>query len=437
MKKSHLIISALSIALIITLSSSMVKGESFEKSKQKIYSNLDKSFYELIENVEKIDLSLKKAALSGDSYSLLDIGATIRESASISLFNISQMESDSPLTNINTFFNQSGDYVKAVALSHSDGSSPTKNEQDTFLALSRFSEALKNELYFLRGKIASGEISYSAALEKADETLGTHLSRIEKEHFSDYEALTYDGAFSGHMTNSESDYLPSFPEVSKEEAQKYALGYLYNSIPFIYTGETGGEIPSYVFYAENENSRYGIEVSKNGGKLLYYSESRVFKDPSVSIDEAIYHALSFTSDAGFPDMTPVFYESSGATLTVTLAPLKDEVIHYSDIIKLEVALDDASIVGFNSEKYLMNHKDRTFPISPYDINSIVSRLNPDFFVKSLKSCFIPTEYGKDVPCIEISGNFDNKAFLIYLNAESGIQEEVLLLSVAEESYFAM
>ncbi len=436
MKKYLLIISILSLALVLTLSFTVFQTVNAEKSRDKIYSSLNKSFYELTEHIEKIDLSLKKAALSKDSHSLLSIGASIRESAAFALSDLAEMEADTPLTNISTFLNQAGDYVKAVALKHSDGSSPIKKEQDTFLMLSRFSEVLKNELHFLRGKIASGEISYSAALSDADETLGEHLSRIEKEHFSSYEALTYDGAFSAHTENHQSSYLPAFPEITKEEALNAAFKYLYNNIPFVYSGETGGEIPSYMFYCDSDSSRYGIEVTKNGGKLLYYTESRALNDPAVGKDEAIFHAINFAKDAGFADLSAVFYENSGGTLTVTLAPIVNDVIYYTDLIKVEVALDNAEIVGFNSEDYLMNHKERIFPEVFSDINGNLSGMNPDFFLKTVKKCYIPSAYGKETPCIEAMGYFDDKAYLIYINAGTGVQEEILLLDESDEAYFA-
>ena len=436
MKKSSLVILLLSLALVLTLSFAVAKNASAEKSKDKIYSSLNKSFYELTEHIEKIDLSLKKAALSKDSHALLSIGSEIRESSAFALSDLSEMESDSPLTNINIFLNQSGDYVKAVALSHSDGSSLTKEEQDNFLMLSRFSEVLKNELHSLRGKIATGEITYSVALSKADETLGEHLSKIEKEHFSSFEALSYNGAFSAHTGNISSSYLPPFPEITKEEALSAAFKYLYNNIPFVFSGETGGKIPSYMFYCDTGTSHYAMEVTKNGGKLLYYSENRPFNDPVVGQDEAIFHALSFAKDAGYDSLSPIFYENSGSTLTVTLAPFINDVIYYTDLIKVEVALDNADIIGFNAEDYLMNHKARTFPEIFSDINGTLSGINPDFFLKTVKKCYIPSSYGKDIACIEAMGYFDNKAFLIYINAETGIQEEILLLNESEGSYFA-
>ena len=104
-----------------------------------LHSGHDKAFYELLENVDKIDTALKKSALIKDSSLLISLGADIRECSSFAVLNLGVFESDIPLTNINKFLNQSGDYVKAVAKSHSDGSDITKEEQDNFLMLSGFS----------------------------------------------------------------------------------------------------------------------------------------------------------------------------------------------------------------------------------------------------------------------------------------------------------
>ena len=436
MKKNTRIIAALSASLALAVFSSAFQSVNAEKHKSHIVSFYSKSFYELTEHIEKINLSLKKAALTIDAHSLLSIGSYISESASFALSDLSEMEASTPLTNINTFLNQAGDYVKTIAIKASDGEIIGEKERDTLLMLSDFSEILKNELHFLRGKIAAGEITYSSALIKADETLGDHLSRIENEHFSDYESLTYDGSFSSHMEKTHSPYLSSLPEIGEEEALRKAISYLYSNVPFVYRGETEGDIPSYMFSADGGNSHYAIEISKKGGKLLYYSENRAIKDSVVSNSEALSHALSFATDAGYGDLTFVFYEKSGNTLAVTLAPFVNGVIYYTDIIKVTVALDTASVIGFNSENYLINHKDRIFPEVSPDITSLISNVDSGFIAKEIKPCYIPTGYNSEIPCIEVSGTFNDDTFLIYINAKTGKEEEILLLSESDESYFA-
>ncbi|MDO5477552.1 MAG: germination protein YpeB, partial [Clostridia bacterium] len=398
--------------------------------------NQNKAFYELIENIEKIESSLKKSAICADSHSLLSLGADIRESSAFAISDLGEIESDTPLVNINTFLNQAGDYVKAVALAHADGSRPTEKELDTFLMLSGFSTILKTELYTLREKLASGEISYSSALSQADETLGQHLSEIESTHFSSYNSLTYDGAFSSHMESVDSPYLSPLPEITKEDAQKNAIAFLSNNVPLVFNGESSGSVPSYMFFCDAENSHYSMEVTKKGGKLLIYSESRAIGDAVVGTNEAVFHAITFAENSGFPSMEAVFYEHNGNILTVTLAPLYEEVIYYTDKITVEVALDTASVIGFNAEDYLMNHKERTFPESSSVAFDSLADMNKNFYLKSLKKTYIPTEYGSEVPCYEALGEFGKDTYLVYLNAESGLQEEILILSQSNDGYFA-
>ena len=437
MKKSlSVTIVVLSLILAFTLSFLISRTVNAKKFEHMLYAGHDKAFYELLENVDKIDTALKKSALIKDSSFLISLGAEIRECASLAVLNLARFESDMPLTNINKFLNQSGDYIKAVAKVHSDGSDITKKEQDNFLMLSGFSSVLKRELFTLRDKLASGEISYSSALKEADETLGEHLSLIESKHFSSFNPLSYDGAFSNHMESLNSTYLSALPEISKEEALRMALSYLSGNIPLVFTGETEGTIPSYMFSCESDNSSYSMELSKNGGKLLYYTENRPMGNATVGRDEALFHALTFTKEAGFPSMETVFYENSGSVLTVSLAPNINGVICYSDMIKVSVSLDDASVVGFNASSYLLNHKERTFPEGESLSYDTLSKINPSFFLKSVKKVFIPNEYGKESACIEALGTFKDDTFLIYINAVTGKEEEILLLSKEEESYFA-
>ncbi len=431
---SSLIITVLSVLLILALIFSVSGAIDGKKSESMIYSSLDKAFYELLENVENLELALLKANHSEDFYQLLKLSSDINESSAFAISTLGVFESERPLFNINAFLNQAGDYVSSVALSHSDGSAPTKAEKDNLKILSSHATLLKNELIPLRDKTASGEISYSATLRKADSTLGSSLGDIE-EKFKGFEKLSYDGALSGHMDFLSSGHLSSLPLVDSSFALNMALSYSKKGIPLTLSHESGGIIPYFSFAYEGENASYSTEITKNGGKLLSLSLERSFSDPLLGLSEALKISKDFLENVGYTSLKEVYFENSGTVLTVFFARTENDVYYYPDLITLEIALDNGEIVGFDASKYLKNQKSRIFPETSAASQVVISRINEEYGINSMKKAVISTAWGKEIPSIELSFSSDNINFLTYINADSGRQEEIFILSETEMGRF--
>ena len=50
---------------------------------------------------------------------------------------------------------------------------------------------------------------------------------------------------------------------------------------------------------------------------------------------------------------------------------------------------------------------------------------------------IPTEYKTEILCYEFKGKVDDKEFLVYINAESGREEDVLVITNTPNGTLAM
>ena len=104
-----------------------------------------------------------------------------------------------------------------------------------------------------------------------------------------------------------------------------------------------------------------------------------------------------------------------------------QVIIYPDLIKVKVALDDGSVLGIETSGYLNSHTTRTFT------NNIISKekakevLNKDLQVESENLAIIPTKWNTEVFCWEFKGKVDDNEFLVYINAETGKEEDILII----------
>lgn len=415
------------LLLILTAAFGVVQTVNAKKYERKFASDETRAFYELTENVEKIDVALMKAALASDSYQLIKTAAAIRECSAFAISDLSELSSgDSGAEKITAFLNQAGDYTKSLALIHSDGSAPSKEESETFLKLSRHASKLKEALLKIKSQVSSGEMSLYEA-EKAIPTFGDGITNIETEKFKDYEALNYDGPFSEHMNTLDSVMLKTLPEESAETALKKAMDCLGGKVVLVLSEETDGVIPSYVFIGDSQNAHYSVEITKNGAMPLSMTCGRVFSEPKISDEECLNIAKDYLASIGYDALIETYRENSGTSFTFNFAPTEKAAVLYPDLIKVSVGTDNGAVTGFEAHGYLMNHKERNLPEPNISKEDALSSLNGNFKPQSVRTAVIPTEYAEELYCYELSGTYNDKTFLIYVNAQTGRQEEILLL----------
>ena len=57
----------------------------------------------------------------------------------------------------------------------------------------------------------------------------------------------------------------------------------------------------------------------------------------------------------------------------------------------------------------------------------MENLNKELEIKSEGLAIIPTEWETEVFCWEFKGTVDGMDFLVYVNAETGVEEDILLI----------
>lgn len=427
----------MAVVIVLLLCFSVFSFSQSRKSAIAVTSGYNRAFYELFENTEKIYYALSKASLASDSYQLMKLSSQIKESAAFAISDIGQLPVNSlALENINTFLNQAGDYTYTVAVRHLSGSVLTGEERQTFLTLAAHAEKLKDSLYKIRDSVASGEISFEKASREELSSFSQSFYDVEETGFSDYQHLTYDGPFSEHMNTLGSVMLESLSEISESEAFSVAMKVLSGNVGLTLLGETAGVIPSYMFQGDTENCHYNVEISKKGGKCLSITCDRPVGDPRYDISEALLAAKGYLKDIGYENTVETYYESSGSIVTINFASYEHGIIAYPDLIKVQVALDNLEILGLEAEGYLMNYHSRAIPEVLISNEEIEKKILEGFAVDTISLAIIPTEYGGEHLCYELSGRLSDKTYLIYINAISGTEEEILLLTEDEYSRLA-
>ena len=357
--------------------------------------------------------------------------------------------SDMELEKTSSFLSRAGDYSAFLVRSAASGSSYSGSERENLASLASCARTLEEEFTKLNAYLISGELTPESlefsrdALDALDESLSSpsfasSFKKLEAE-FPELPELNYDGALSEHISGLKPLMLEDSAPVSEAEALKAASKFtgLQESV-FHSEGTRESGIPVYVVSASTRRGPMTLEITKNGGLVIYYQNSRLCESARVSAEGATRLAEEFLKERGISDMEAVGWQALDNKLSVTLAYSKDGIKCYPDLIKIEVALDNGEIVSYEGKGYISYHAERTAPEAIISDEEAESRIPPELTVVSHCMAYFPTEGKREVYCHELKcEDKDGNLCLIYINAETGAEQAVMLLIEGESGTLAM
>ncbi|MDE7233673.1 MAG: germination protein YpeB, partial [Ruminiclostridium sp.] len=115
---------------------------------------------------------------------------------------------------------------------------------------------------------------------------------------------------------------------------------------------------------------------------------------------------------------------------VNFAAEQNDVILYTDLIKVGVALDDGEILSFDMRGYLTNHTIRDLPQAKISEEHAISLVSPNLDVLDASLCVIPSSGQNELFCYEVKCTGESgQNVLVYVNAVTGREEQILLLRI--------
>ncbi len=437
------IIYTIAVTLIVVFSTTFAVLMTLERNDYRNYlqGEYSKSMYELITSVDNIRLNLGKAAVTGTrEQKIVTFEEIFRHSAiandKLHSLPIPQQNID----NTSKFIAQVGDFCYSLVRASTEGRDLTDEEYNTIDRLKENSFALQNDLNGALAEINEGRVRWGEIRQKAsgvfakgrEETISTQFASIQKQ-IAQYPSLIYDGPFSDNVLDIQPKVL-SQKEVSVNEAMetvKKAIG--KDRIAKIVNLPSDGKtrIPSYRFNVTingrdaNENTVV-CEVSKSGGKIGYLLDNRIVNNPTIEMNKAIEVGKKYLQDLGYKNMVPTYSLRYDNTAIINYIYKQNDIVIYPDQIKLKIAMDDGSIIGIESEKFLVAHDENrkleAAKISQAEAKTKISnRLN----VTSVRLTLIPTESNKEVLCYEFAGTYKEDKYMVYINAQTGYEQRIL------------
>ena len=404
------------------------------------------AFFELVDYVENVETYLAKSLISSTPEQGAETLTHVWREADLAQSYLARLPIGSQeLANTSKFLNQVSDYSFSLSRKNINNEGLSEQDFDNLNQLHSYSVELENTLNQLSADMNDGRISWGELTNKGSSVFATQVSNIShdsfsnlEENFNEYAGLIYDGAFSEHMTSPQKKGLTG-DNVEEEQAKQMAIDFVgQDRIREISSNglSENTDMPSYDFTValNNEgrrNNTLSISISQKGGHVVFMNYDREIEANTISNERANEIGINFLNSKGFTNMKQTYYLNQGGALTINYAynqqTQNGEVIMYPDLIKLKIALDNGEILGIETTGYLNSHEERNLPNVKVSKEQAKQRLNPDLNIMSEGLAVIPTEFQTELFCWEFKGKVEETEFLVYINAETGKEENILVI----------
>ena len=438
LKKGHML-SVICVLLIIVAVLGIILWKKQTEYRQASENSYNMAFYELVDYVENVETYLAKSVVSSTPDHGAETLTNLWREANLAQSYLSRLPIESQeLENTEKFLNQVSDYSYSLSRKNIYNEKLSDDDLKNLKELHTYSVELENTLNQLSEDLNSGRFEWGELTKKGTVAFAQQVDNISKESFSnmeenfhEYSGLIYDGAFSEHLTSNEKKGLTGEDieeDVAKLKIEEFigknnikeiqSLGYSENAT-----------IPVYDFSVINNNDETAnISISKKGGHVVSMNANRDVKAETISQEEANSKGKEFLESNGFTSMKETYYLKQDGIVTINYAYYQEGVVIYPDLIKVKVALDNGEVLGIETSGYLNNHTIRDLKKVKITREQAKKDLNKDLEIISEGMAIIPTEWKTEILCYEFKGKVDEKEFLVYINAENGREEDVLVIT---------
>lgn len=429
------------VSLAILIGINVYQYQRTNAYRQQLENQYNRAFFDMIGYVQNVDTLLIKSIISTTPDKTAQTLQEIWRQANLAQENLNLLPISQPvLANTSKFLNQISDLSYALSNQSLRGRPISNDQYDTIEELNAYAQNLKQHLFELQAEISFGRLEWGDIATKGGQTFYQTSSELPSNHFEnidktfkDYPTLIYDGPFSDHMTQTKPIGLTG-EEITSSQAKNKAAKFIgkekIEEIEFLGKNDNNS-MENYIFSVRlnqmPNSATLNLSITKKGGHPLWMIYNRPTEKPKISIEKAKQSASDFLKANGFDNMIESYYLKEDGFATINYAYSEDDVIMYPDLIKIKVALDNGEICGFESRGYLSAHHEREIPTPQMSIEEARNRINPRMDIIRSSLAFIPTEYKTEVFVYEFIGSLNEQNFIVYINAETGEEEEILIL----------
>ena len=434
-------------------------AEEYKTSTTAMYT---RAFTELCDNINNLETALGKLRVTASpaQYVLLLDDVWRLSGASVSL--MSQIPaSHIDTADLNSFVVRLGDYAHGLTKKAVRGIPMTEEDQAQLTELHNACIRIGAEL---NERLAVGDVPiavltndgyFTSEASEASEAVqgeGEGSGQYEEqEGLEEFPTLIYDGPFSESTEKQEARGLTGNP-VSEEEARTIAakVAGLSEIEP---QGASDGTIPAYDFHGTYEDGReVDVSITKTGrenyGEPMEHIMTalrRIVADPPraelvypVHLSPVVREAAEkYLVENGYAGMRATYAQYYGGCALINFAATQGDVILYSDLVKIWVDRETCGVIGVDARNYLFSHTERTLNAPSIPMEEAEGMLSANLTVKDRALAFIPITPQTERLCYEFKGTCGEEEYIVYINAETGEEEQIFRIINTEDGQLVM
>ena len=386
-----------------------------------------KAFYETCELTEAMSVNLRKLLVAGEAGQMQHLLGEITRQAQGASGNLAMLPLGEDAVGATLkFINQAGDFADALSVRLASGGAIGSGDYETISMLSENAAAFSVGMASLLDKLEKGEATLDGSRAAGTESLYPLTNPA-----AEYPTLLYDGPFSDGATGGEYKFLKDKPDVTAEQARQNLAAYLSNVTEITYTGESSIPAACYEFSVTANGYSLSAGVTRQGGQVLYILSNADVTEVNYTAEQLLDTARAFLISRGYGPMEMSYYSRYDGILTVNYAAVQNEVVLYPDLIKVQLSMKDGTVIGVETGNYLMNHVPRTIELPQITEEDALARLAPQLTAMTTRLAVIPVN-DSEALCYEIRATDGTDTFLVYIDAMTGTERELMQV-VSDES----
>lgn len=391
--------------------------------RQQLENNYTKSFYEVVSNINDLEVDMSKIIATTSIDSQRELLTNINQTSTVAVSNLSNLPLNyQGISSLNKLLNSTSGFSYSLLQENYDGNVISSEDYEQ---ISSLHSRIREIQYDLNSYLSGLNYDYSILdsvdfgdMDSSEYEAGLINTESSK---TDVPSLIYDGPFSDTTLNKEIKGLGD-KEYTVNEAEVY-LDSIFSGFAIYYLGESSGKFETYNFDVKGDIDLY-VSVTKKGCMILTITAYGGGEEPKLGINDGVNLAESFARDVGLKNMYSVWYQSTGNILYVNLAPIKNKVIYYSDLVKVKVDMSLGLVVGWEASAYATNHIDRDFT-SSVGLLDAMENISPELTVIERNMCIIPDKFVGELSAYEFICKWKDYEYYIYIDSNTGTEVNIL------------
>jgi len=426
---------AMALLLCISLGVNAAQAARSEEMKRQLDMQRRRDMTDVVASMADIEVNLQKLLLaSGAAQSVDLLGETALLAQHVEM-NLARLPlSAEAASGAMKFAGQMGEYVMTLAAQVSAGGMLSSGDERQLEDMLSACQGLNAHL------LSVGERMYSEPMTKANlydgGMQGWPNEALAGSSHVEYPSLIYDGPFSDGRTDAAPRGLTG-ERITRGQAREAAARYAGTTAGQVQdAADSGGTFEAFGFTAETADGRVSVQVTGQGGHLLWMMPEQAEFETKHSQDECLHNAQIWLADMGYGAMERCFVQAYDGMVVANFAPVEDGVLLYPDQVKVQVSMATGLIVGAECSQYLMNHAPRDIPLPAISADQARARLSERLQIQDVRLCVIPADDGERL-CWEFRGLFGSDQYYAYVDASTGEAREILRVQITADGETAV